>query len=77
LLPLHFLSIFCIFFVLYFVAKTIKTVELQKATNFGDFAPEFLMLWFYVVGIWIIQPRVNRLVANKNTNNRIDTFSRV
>ena len=77
LFPLHFLSMFCIFFVFYFVAKTIKTVELQKATNFGDFAPEFLMLWFYVVGIWIIQPRVNRLVADKNTNSSLDTLSKV
>ncbi|NKI33355.1 hypothetical protein [Croceivirga thetidis] len=63
MLPLHFLSMFCIFYSLYFVAKTIKTAELQREVNFGDFAGEFFLLWFYFVGIWIIQPKVNKLYA--------------
>ena len=55
ILPLHLFSMFCIFYSMYFVAKTIKTVELQRKVGFGDFAGEFFLLWFYFIGIWIIQ----------------------
>lgn len=63
--PLHIFSMFCMFYSLYFVAKTVKTVELQQEVSFSDFAGEFFMLWFYPVGIWIIQPKVNAMVKDK------------
>ena len=59
ILPLHLFSMFCIFHTIYFVAKTIRTAELQRVVTFGDFAGEFFLLWFYIIGIWIIQPKVN------------------
>ena len=61
IIPLHLLSMFCVFYSMYFVAKTIKTAELQKKTGFRDFAGEFFLLWFYFIGIWLIQPKVNKL----------------
>ncbi len=61
ILPLHLFSMFCIFYSMYFVAKTIKTAELQKKVGFGDLVGEFFLLWFYIIGIWIIQPKVNKL----------------
>lgn len=67
ILPLHLLSMFCIFYSMYFVAKTIKTAELQKKTRFADFAGEFFLLWFYFIGIWIIQPKVNKLYKKEKT----------
>jgi hypothetical protein len=67
ILPLHLLSMFGMFYSLYFVAKTFKTVELQKEVNFGEFAGEFFMLWFYFIGIWIIQPKINKMAENENT----------
>ena len=60
--PLHFFSMFCIFYCLYFVAKTFKTVELQREVAFSDFAGEFFMIWFFPIGIWIIQPKVNKMI---------------
>jgi hypothetical protein len=62
MIPLHLLSMGCIFYCLYFVAKTLKTVELQREVTFNDFAGEFFLIWFYPIGVWIIQPRVNKLV---------------
>jgi hypothetical protein len=67
IVPLHLLSMFGIFYSMYFVAKTFKTVELQKQVSFGDFAGEFFMLWFYFIGIWILQPKINKMAENKNT----------
>ncbi len=61
--PLHLFSMFCIFYTLYFAAKTIKSVELQREVKFADFAGEFFMIWFYPIGIWIIQPKVNKMVG--------------
>ncbi|WBA43434.1 hypothetical protein [Hymenobacter canadensis] len=63
LLPLHLLSMAGIFYGLYFVAKTLKSVELQRPASFSEFVGEFFLLWFFPVGIWVIQPRINRLFA--------------
>ncbi|TMM59067.1 hypothetical protein FEE95_06430 [Maribacter algarum] len=63
---LHFFSMFCIIYCLYFVAKTIKTVELQREVNFNDFIGEFFMLWFYPLGIWIIQPKINKIAETES-----------
>lgn len=60
--PLHLFSMFCIFYTLYFTAKTLKTVELQREVTFSDFAGEFFLIWFYPVGVWIIQPKVNKMI---------------
>ena len=62
IVPLHLFSIFCIFYSVYFVAKTFKTVELQREVTFSDFVGEFFMLWFYPIGIWIIQPKINKMI---------------
>ncbi len=59
--PLHLFSMFCIFYCLYFNAKALKTVEWQKPVTFSDFAGEFFLIWFFPIGIWIIQPRINKL----------------
>lgn len=60
--PLHLIAMFCIFYSLYFVAKTFKTVELQHEVKFGDFTGEFFFIWFYPIGIWIVQPKINKMI---------------
>ena len=59
--PIHLFAMFCMFYCLYFNAKALKTVELQRPVTFSDYAGEFFLIWFYPVGIWFIQPRINRL----------------
>ncbi|MGB0524989.1 MAG: hypothetical protein ACPGJS_18600 [Flammeovirgaceae bacterium] len=60
---LHIFSMFCILHTMYYVAKTLKTVELQREASFSDFIGEFLLIWVFPIGIWIIQPKVNKMVA--------------
>jgi len=62
--PLHFYCMFNIFYCMYFVSKTIRTIELNRKVSFGDYAGEFFLIWFYPVGIWIIQPRINKMIDN-------------
>lgn len=73
IVPLHLFSMFCIFYCLYFIAKALKAVELQKTVKFSDYVGEFFLIWYFPVGIWIIQPRVNKLfdTTNIDDNNQI------
>ncbi len=71
ILPVHLFSIFCMFHSYYFVANTLKTVELQRETSFSDFAGEFFMIWFYPIGIWIIQPKINKIVETSNDDLKL------
>lgn len=61
IIPLHLFSMFCMFYCLYFNAKVLKAVELQRPVTFNDYAGEFFLLWFFPIGVWFIQPRINRL----------------
>ncbi len=61
IVPIHLFSIFCIFYCMYFIAKVFKSVEVQKPVTFSDFAGELFLLWFFPVGIWILQPRINKI----------------
>ena len=58
---LHLLSMFGLFYSIYFTAKALKGAELQRRVTFSDYVGEFFLLWFFPVGIWIIQPRINKL----------------
>ena len=69
IVPLHLFSMFCIFYCLYFNAKALKTVEWQKSVTFSDFAGEFFLLWFFPIGIWFIQPRINKLFDNSEAQS--------
>jgi hypothetical protein len=63
IVPLHIFSIVCIFYCLYFNAKALKTVELQKPATVSEYIGEFFLIWFFPIGIWFIQPRINKLFA--------------
>ncbi|MEG9329206.1 hypothetical protein V6B16_14780 [Salinimicrobium catena] len=71
IIPMHLFSMFCMFYLLYFVSKTIKTTELERPVTFSDFIGEFFMIWFFPIGIWFIQPRLNKIVSERNTNGNI------
>lgn len=70
-MPLHLFSMFCIFYCLYFCAKTLKAAEWQRPVTFSDFAGEFFLLWFFPIGVWILQPRINRLAADTGNNDQL------
>ncbi len=63
ILPIHFFAVICMFYCLYFVSKTYKTVELQRKVTFPDFAGEFFLFWLYPIGVWILQPRINKMAV--------------
>jgi hypothetical protein len=61
IIPLHLFFVISTLSCLYIVAKNLKMVELQRSVTLSDFVGSFLLLCFWPIGIWIIQPRVNKL----------------
>jgi hypothetical protein len=51
----------CLFYDVNFVTKTLFLAETGEPPMMGDGSLTFLQLWFFPVGAWFIQPRVNRL----------------
>jgi len=63
IIPLHLLAMFCILYVFTFVAKNLAMVETGKPASLSDYAIPFVLLWFFPIGVWMIQPKVNRLYS--------------
>jgi len=61
IIPLHLFAMFCQYHTLYFVSKALKSVKLKRKANFRDYGGDFALLWLFIFGIWIIQPRINKL----------------
>ena len=56
--PLIFASIIYIF---YSVPKLIKSTELKRNVMFKECILETFLLLMFPIGIWIIQPRINKI----------------
>lgn len=49
----------------FFACKTIAKVEYRREVSFGDYINNVFMIFFFVFGIWFLQPKVNRLIAEE------------
>jgi hypothetical protein len=61
--PLHVFAMLCMFYLPIFVAKNLTLVEKGTDVTFSEYAGVFFLLWFLPIGLWIVQPRINRLYA--------------
>ena len=68
IVPLQLVSMFFVFYSFYFIAKVFKTVELQREVSFPDFAAEFFLIWFSFIGVWILQPKINKMTGESSFN---------
>ncbi|NVJ58825.1 MAG: hypothetical protein HWE27_00465 [Gammaproteobacteria bacterium] len=66
IIPFHLLAMFSVFYCVYFIAKNLAMAEKNERLTFTDFAGTFFLIWFYPVGIWFVQPRVNKLVKHNS-----------
>ena len=62
-----FYSVLNLFFLItiYFTSKILKTIELNEKVKFRQFISYFLLMLFYPIGIWFIQPKLNLLVKKR------------
>ncbi len=64
-IPFHIIATIFIFSCLATCAKTILIAETHKEKSFIDSLGLFLLLWFFPIGIWFVQPRLNALYESR------------
>lgn len=62
--PFHMLAMFFMFYAIYYIAKHLVMTEENRLVTFYNFSGPFFLLWFFPVGIWFIQPRINKLYSS-------------
>jgi hypothetical protein len=72
LFPLVFLSVGCSIYTYYHTAKTIKLVEKGNTQRKPEFIGEFFLIWFYFIGVWILQPKINRMQEDDYVTPELD-----
>jgi len=66
ILPLHFFAVFCLFYDLHFASKNFVLARTGKRVTFYDYAGPFFLMWFFPIGVWSVQPKINQLYAERS-----------
>ncbi|MCJ8164111.1 hypothetical protein MKJ04_04605 [Pontibacter sp. E15-1] len=61
LAPLHLLATGCFLYLVYFVARSLVSVEQGRVVTGGEFAGAYLQIIFLPLGIWFLQPRLHQI----------------
>jgi hypothetical protein len=77
LLPFHLFAMYCILYPLYFISKNLVMAELGKPVTFSGYATAFFLIWFFPIGIWFIQPRINSLYKKSLISERSSEASAI
>ena len=75
MLPMHILSMIGIFYSIWFSARQYIALQREREVDTTRFSNIFFLMWIFPLGIWIIQPGVNRLydkIDNSNILSRDD-----
>lgn len=63
---MHLLAMTAIFYSLGFTAKQLVKLEQGKYVSFFSYSGSFFLFWFFPIGVWFIQPKVNKLLGTSN-----------
>ncbi len=63
---MHLMAMAAIFYALGFTAKQLAKLEQGQNVSFFSYSGPFFLFWFFPVGIWFIQPKVNQLLGAQN-----------
>lgn len=61
--PLFLFALFCWGYAYYFVSKSLVSVERGRSVTRREYKPTLSMLTAAFIGVWELQPRINRLYA--------------
>lgn len=65
---LHIICIILVLNIFYQCAKLIKHFELHRDPKFGEVFFYFILVWFFPIGIWILQPKLNKIIYHSLKN---------
>lgn len=54
------------------VGRAIKSAEVGRKVSAGEVVGELFLVWFFFIGVWFLQPRVNRLDSPNSDGNVLD-----
>jgi hypothetical protein len=57
------LMMLCLLYCFKFIAKTVKSAELNREVVLEEYIKDLFLLWFYPIGFFTIQPRINKLLV--------------
>jgi hypothetical protein len=63
LVVMHILAMVAMFYSLLFTSRQLVKLERKAHVRFYDYSGPFFMLWFFPIGVWFIQPKVNELLG--------------
>ena len=56
---------YALLYYLAFPARTLKSIEKGKKADFGEYIGDFFLIVFLPIGIWFLQPRINRVIRGQ------------
>jgi magnesium-transporting ATPase (P-type) len=56
----------------YYVGKTLKSIELGRPARGGEVVGYALLSYLLIIGIWMLQPKINRLVSTGSMSSADD-----
>jgi len=62
--PMHLYCFFSFFYAIRFTSKAIASIENNKNVDIGSYRTYMAGLFFFPIGIWWIQPKINRILRN-------------
>lgn len=65
-----FISFFTLFYALSFMARALVQMERGSNIHSSEYYSEFIMALIFPLGIWLLQPRINRQAMLYNGNGR-------
>ncbi len=66
-IPIVLYLFFAIFQTVIFACKTLATIELKREVTFEDYFGNLILIGILIVGIWILQPKITRLIPDNDT----------
>lgn len=57
----HLVTMVSFFFTIFYTGYLIKSAETNRRIAVTECLVEFLLIWIFPIGIWVLQPRLNKL----------------
>lgn len=67
---MHYLAMFCMLYNMYFISKSLVLAETGQPAAFRGYFWDIFALLLFPIGIWCIQPRINRIYAQIRNGDR-------
>ncbi|TPE44608.1 hypothetical protein [Pontibacter mangrovi] len=65
-LPIYYVM-FAYLHIYAFPVKELKSIELGREVKLGEYAGDVVLMLIWPVGIWFIQPRINKVINERET----------